>query len=73
MCRDESNGRGDRKRCQLDRIVSDNKKIRFFLHISQNEKMYRAMYARHQYDSNSKTALSTDVSPRKIRDICNKK
>ena len=36
------------------------------------EKMYRAMYARHPYDANSKTALSTDVSPRNIRNIVKK-
>ena len=35
------------------------------------EKIYGVMYARHPYDANSKTALSTDVSPRKIRDIVN--
>ena len=37
------------------------------------EKIFRVMWNRHPYDANSKTALSTDVSPRKIRDICNKK
>ncbi len=37
------------------------------------EKLYRVMYARHPYDANSKTALSTDVSPAKIRYIMNKK
>ena len=37
------------------------------------EKIYRAMYARQPYDANSKTALSTDVSPAKIRYIVNKK
>lgn len=36
------------------------------------EKIYRVMYARHPYDANSKTALSTDVSPAKIRYIMNK-
>ena len=33
------------------------------------EKIFRVMYARHPYDANSKTALSTDVSPRNIRNI----
>ena len=37
------------------------------------EKLYRVMYARHPYDANSKTALSSDVSPAKIRYIMNKK
>lgn len=36
------------------------------------EKLYRVMYARHPYDANSKTALSTDISPAKIRYIVNK-
>ena len=37
------------------------------------EKMFRVMWNRHPYDANSKTALSTDVSPAKIRYIMNKK
>ena len=36
------------------------------------EKIFRVMYARHPYDANSKTALSTDVSPRNIRNIVKK-
>ena len=36
------------------------------------EKLFRVMYARHPYDANSKTALSTDVSPRNIRNIVKK-
>ena len=36
------------------------------------EKIYHAMYARHPYDANSKTALSTDISPAKIRYIVKK-
>jgi len=37
------------------------------------EKIYRAMYARHPYDANSKTTISTDVSDRTISRIVNKK
>lgn len=36
------------------------------------EKIFRVMWNRHPYDANSKTALSTDVSPAKIRYIVNK-
>lgn len=36
------------------------------------EKIYRVIYARHPYDANSKTALSTDISPAKIRYIVKK-
>ena len=36
------------------------------------EKIFRVMYARHPYDANSKTALSTDVSSRNIRNIVKK-
>lgn len=36
------------------------------------EKIFRVMWKRHPYDANSKTALSTDVSPAKIRYIVNK-
>ncbi len=36
------------------------------------EKLFRVMYARHPYDANSKTALSTDVSSRNIRNIVKK-
>ena len=36
-------------------------------------KLFQVMYARHPYEANSKTAISTDVSDRTIRRITNKK
>ena len=36
------------------------------------EKIFRVMWKRHPYDANSKTALSTDVSQRNIRNIVKK-
>ena len=36
-------------------------------------KIYQVMYARHPYDANSKTALSTDVSNSSIRRFAQKK
>ena len=35
--------------------------------------LYDRMYKQFPYNANSKMARSIDVSPRKIRDICNKK
>ena len=37
------------------------------------EKLYRVMFARHPFDANSKTTISTDISDRTISRIVNKK
>lgn len=60
--------------CRIKRVKCD--RINFSFRDFERQFMcrwYDLMYKEFPYDTNSKMAKSTDVSPRKIRYICNKK